>query len=315
MAVKTAFSPRDFAQVLSQYDLGTYVQSEAVGHGTVQTNFFLQTTQGKFVFRYCENRSNESVLFERDLLTYLTAHRYPCPAPIENRQGRCVNTYHNQPYVLFEFVEGRHIEHPRAAHKQQLIQKAAELQMLTTDFRSPYTPHRWNYDPGLCRTLAGVEATKINTQDAHRKFAWLDNQLSALDLPAGLPKGICHCDFHFSNILFQEDQFVALLDFDDANHTFLQFDLVGLIDSWAWPHCADLLDLAQARGIVREYVRHRPLTPVEQEHLYDVYKLSILIDCVWYFERGSADDFREKSKIDALKTLGRKAFFDQLFRK
>ena len=107
--------------------------------------------------------------------------------------------------------------------------------------------------------------------------------------------------------------FVALLDFDDANHTYTQFDLVGLMEYTAWPHQADLLDLATARNMVREYMQHRPLIPIEQQHLYDVYKLSILIDCVWYLGRGAADDFRERNKIDALTNLGRQRFFDELF--
>jgi homoserine kinase type II len=72
MAVKTPFTHDDFVSILSQYDLGAYTRSEAVRQGTVQTNFFIQTTQGKFVFRHYENRSEESVLFESDLLAYLT---------------------------------------------------------------------------------------------------------------------------------------------------------------------------------------------------------------------------------------------------
>ncbi len=62
MAVKTPFTQQDFASILSQYDLGTYTQSEAVRQGTVQTNFFIQTTQGKFVFTRCSSFLNvESV--------------------------------------------------------------------------------------------------------------------------------------------------------------------------------------------------------------------------------------------------------------
>ncbi len=315
MTVKTPFSHHDFASILSQYDLGTYTQSEAVRHGTVQTNFFIRTTQGKFVFRYYENRAQESVLFESQLLVYLTERHYPCPAPFKNAQGTYVGMYHNKPYVIFEFMAGRHIEHPSAHHKEQLIQKVAELQKLTKNFRSRYTPYRWNYGPDLCRALACAEATKINTRNAHEKFAWLAHELTTLNLPPSLPKGICHCDFHFSNVLFQEAQFVALLDFDDANYTFLPFDLVGLIESWAWPGDADLLDVAQARDIVQAYMQHRPLTPIEQQHVFDVYKLSILIDCVWYFSRGPADDFFEKRKIEALTNLGRQQFFDELFHK
>lgn len=315
MTVKTPFTHDDFVNILSQYDLGAYTQSEAIQQGTVQTNYFIQTIQGKFVFRYYETRSKKSILFESDLLAYLKEHRYPCPAQVKNMQGAYVGMYRNKPYVIFEFLEGQPIEHPSAHHWQQLVQKAAELQKLTQDYRSRYTPHRWNYDSDLCRTLAHSEATRLNTKSAREKFAWLARELITLDLPPSLPKGICHCDFHFSNVLFQGDELVALLDFDDANYTLLQFDLVGLIEYWAWPHTVDILDVTKARSVVQEYMKNRPLPPIEKQHLYDVYKLSILFDCVWYFSRGSADDFYEKRKIEALNSLGRQKFFDELFRK
>ncbi len=314
MVVKTALTHDEFVKILSLYDLGAFTQSEAIQQGTIQTNYVIQTTQGKFVLRYYENRSKESVLFESDLLAYLTERHYPSPTQVKNTQGAYVGMYRHKPYVIFEFIEGQPIEHPTAHHWQQLVQKAAELQRLTQDFRSRYTPHRWNYDSDLCRTLARAEATRINTKSARDKLAWLARELTTLDLPSSLPKGICHCDFHFSNVLFQGDELAALLDFDDANYTFLQFDLVGLIEYWAWPHTLDILDVAKARGVVQEYMRHRPFPLIEQQHLYDVYKLSILFDCVWYFGRGSADDFKEKRKIEALNSLGRQKFFDALFR-
>lgn len=313
MAVKTLFTGDDFVEILSRYNLGAYVGSQPIHEGTVQTNYCLETTQGRFVLRYYENRSRESVLFERDLLLYLNERHYPCPAPFANVQSEYVGVYREKPCVVFEFIEGRPVEHPGAFHQQQLIQKAAELQRLTEGFCSAYTPYRWNYDPDLCWTLARTEAARINTGNAQEKCAWLAHELTTLDLPPTSPKGICHCDFHFSNVLFRGDEFAALLDFDDANWTFLQFDLVGLIESGAWPHTAAVLDLTAARRVVQGYTAHRPLSPAEQKHLYDVYKLSILFDCVWYLGRGDADDFREKRKIEALTHLGRQRLFDELF--
>ncbi|MCB9419468.1 MAG: homoserine kinase [Ardenticatenaceae bacterium] len=315
MTVKTPFTRNDFENILSHYTLGTFIQSEPIQQGTVQTNYFIQTTQGKFVLRYYENRSQESVLFESDLLVYLTERHYPCPAQFKNVLGAYVSMYCHKPLAIFEFMVGQPIEQPDLYHWQQLIQKAAELQKLTANYRSQYVSHRWNYDADLCQTLARAEAEQIKTQDAREKFAWLAHELTTLDLPSSLPKGICHCDFHFSNVLFQGDEFAALLDFDDANYTFLQFDLVGLIEYWAWPHTAVTLDLAKARSVVQEYRKHRPLPLIEQRHLFDVYKLSILFDCVWFFERGATSDFREKRKIEALNALGRRYFFDALFHK
>jgi homoserine kinase len=313
MAIKTHFSQHDFDQILTQYDLGTCIQAEPILQGTVQTNYTIQTTRGKFVFRYYENRTRESVLFESELLVYLKTHQYPCPAPISDKTGSCVGSLHAKPFILFEFIAGHHIDHPTADHLAQLIQKVAELQILTRSYRPRNTTSRLNYDIANCRRLAQEEMQKISTQDSRQKVNWLDAQLAALELPETLPEGICHCDFHFSNIIFQDDQFVGLIDFDDANYTYLVFDLINLIDYWAWPPRSDQLDLTGARKITQIYHTHRPLDSVERHHLFDVHKLGILFDCIWFFSRGSADDFYEKRKIEYLDDLGRDGYTDALF--
>lgn len=312
MAVKTPFTQNDFVTIFSQYALGEFLHAEAVTQGTVQTNYFVQTMRGKYVLRYYENRTLESVRFESHLLAYLKEHHYPCPAPYANTQGKHVDLHQGKPFVVFEFLVGEHIQHPNAHHHGQLIQKAAELHTLTRSYQPPYKEYRWNYDVDLCRSLARDAAAQLDTPDAHAKFAWLDDQLAQLQLPPNLPMGICHCDFHFSNVLFQGDQFAALLDFDDANYTYLLFDLVGLIEAWAWPHTADELDFERARAVVRTYERYRPLRTVERRHLFDVYGLSILIDCVWFFGRGGAADFYERRKIEFLQGVGRDAFVEAL---
>jgi homoserine kinase type II len=313
MAVKTILTDEDFTDLLAEYRLGSYVRSEGISKGSVQTNYILHTTQSKFVCRHYENRTRESVLFECDLLEFLREHDYPCPTPIRNSEQVYVGSHLNKPYVIFDFLEGSHIKEPTFDHWQQLVQRAAELHTLSEGFSSPHVEHRWNYDTRFCAKLANEKAKQILTQDASDKLTWLIHQLDALDLPPSLPKGVCHCDFHFSNALFQDDEFVALLDFDDANFTYFLFDLVGLIEYWAWPHTSTILDLEKARSVVQEYEKHRPLSSVERQHLFDVYKLSILIDCVWYFGRGSSEQFYEKSKIDGLDGLSRQKFFDKLF--
>jgi hypothetical protein len=89
----------------------------------------------------------------------------------------------------------------------------------------------------------------------------------------------------------------------------------GLIESWAWRHDKDtVLNFSEAKKVLSEYTKYRPLTNVEEIHLFDVYKLSILFDCVWYFERGDVMiDFFEKRKFDFLDHLGREVFYQVLY--
>lgn len=314
MAVKTTFLDEEFAQILANYDLGDLQKSEPISKGTVQTNFVLYTTKGKFIFRYYENRSKESVVFECSLIKYLKIHNYPCPDVFSNKSGEFVGEYKSKPYAIFEFVEGSHLENPNENQKNQLIEKVAELHNLTKDYTPVNKQFRWNYNVELCRELAKKEAAKINTPDSKSKLVWFESELAKLKFPKSLPKGICHCDFHFSNVLFKDNKFAALIDFDDANYTYLLFDLVGLIESEAWVRDKDEgLNFTLAKKVISEYTKYRQLSDVEQKHLFDVYKLSILFDCIWYFGRGSAEDFLEKRKIDFLNSIGRDKFHNFLF--
>ena len=304
MAVKTVFSREDFLVLLAEYNLGDYLASEPFTSGTVQTNYLLRTTAGKFVFRYYENRSHSSVIFETNLIKYLKAKHFPCPAVFSSKHGRATNSFKGKPFAIFEFVEGSHLQHPTAQQKHQLIPKVAELQTLTRGYRPTHTQDRWNYGVDLARTLAQANAANLATPNAAAKLRWFESELQNLQLPRSLPKGICHCDFHFSNVLYKDGEFKALIDFDDANYTYLIVDLASLLnpfipafewDTWQnFAKDANVLDFAESRRIVREYSQHRPLNANEKRHLFDVMKLLILFDCLWWFGRGQVDNFYER---------------------
>jgi Ser/Thr protein kinase RdoA (MazF antagonist) len=320
---KTRLSKSDLEKILLAYDFGELVNSESMGMGRVQTNILLRTTKGKFVLRHYENRSMNSVLFEVNLIKYLKDRNYPCPAILKAKNGRYARFHNEKPCVILEFVEGKHIQNPNETQKKQLIKKVAELHNLTRNYLPSYRAYRWNYNVALCNQLAQSEAEKINTENSRQKLRWLKNESSRLNLPESLPKGVCHCDFHFSNVLFENGKFNALIDFDDANYTYLLFDLAGLADpfvpSFEWNTWRkfklkdNVFDFRRARKVISEYMRHRSLNNNEKRHLFDVYKLGILLDCVWYFKRGKADDFFEKRKIDYLNNLGREEFYSRIF--
>jgi Ser/Thr protein kinase RdoA (MazF antagonist) len=323
MATKTTFSDAEFIALLADYNLGVFSSATPISSGTVQTNYLLHPTQDRFIFRYYENRTPESVIFETNLLNYLKTRHFPCPAPIKNKRGKYMSIYRAKPFAIFEFAEGHQLEHPTDAQQRQLIQHVAQLQNITKGYRPAHRSARWNYGIPLCRQLARDAASRINTPNAHAKLAWYESTLQTLQLPASLPKGICHCDFHFSNVLYKDGDFNALIDFDDANYTYLSYDLATLINpfiptfewnTWMNFQPTDhVFDFTEPRKVVAEYTKHRPLNPTERRHLFDVFKLTIMLDCLWYFERGDVNDFYERRKIDHLDSLGRDSFHFAVF--
>ena len=323
MAIKTKFTNNDMRNILSNYNLGNFVSFEPITGGTVQTNILLKTSKNKFVLKYYEHRSINSVLFEVNLIKYLKGKNYPCPSPFKDICKNFIGIHNEKPFVIFEFAEGQHIKNPNKEQKNQLIKKVADLQNITKTYKPFYKQYRWNYSVELCRKIAKEKASKISTKNGNKKLKWVENELSKLYLPKSLPKGICHCDFHFSNILFKNNKFNALIDFDDANYTYLSYDLICLIEpfisSFNWntwinfQTTDNVFDFIETKKIISEYMKYRKLNSNEKHHLFDIYKLSILIDCIWYFKRGNANDFFEKRKIDYLNNLGRNEFYKRIF--
>jgi hypothetical protein len=81
-----------------------------------------------------------------------------------------------------------------------------------------------------------------------------------------------------------------------------------------WQYEKDVvLDFKKAKMVIANYTTYRALNYTEQRHLFDVYKLSILFDCAWYFGRGEVEDFYECSKLRYLDEVGPRNFYDLLF--
>lgn len=317
MAVKTNFSRHQIDILAAPYGIGKVLRIEPIGSGRVETNYFIETESTRAVFRYYENRSLESALFEADLLKWLQSKDYPCPMQFVSADGP-VHLHEGKPYALFEFMHGNHIEHPSPEQYEELARQVAHLNNVCCGFSSPYSPARLNYTPDGCAEQARKIAATLGTKEASAKLDWYLSCLADLDLPQEHPMLPCHTDFHFSNVLFDNGSFSALLDFDDANMTYSTFDLIKLMEpfrtdfEWnTWQNFdreADIFDFTHSAAIGAAYQSVRPLSPIEKEHLLDVYKLYVLTDVLWYFHRGDLSDFYERRKIEAIDRLGRAEF-------
>ncbi len=311
MAVKTAISHAQMRELLGiQGDF----RMEGISRGSVQTNYFLQTKAGKFVFRLYENRSAQSVAFEMETLRELCKKGFVCPEPVGE-----IGEYVGKPFALFRFLEGSHAREWTDARRISAAKAAAKMALALQGFVPENSAARWNYTPLLCEALARELAQEHGKPG---KLAWYLDELRALQLPEGLPMGVCHADWDISNLFYEGDEVSALLDFDDANYTYAAYDLAAQMEvfrpafrhnTWrAFSKDTPIVELSQARRIAAAYESVRPLSQIERRHMFDLVKMTILIDCLWFFARDDGDFF-EKRKIDALNRMGRERFAEILF--
>ncbi len=310
MAVKTAFSREDFSKILSNYHLGEYRSSKYFTHGWVQTTILLMTTGGKFVLRYYENRTERHVLFEVSLLNYLGKKKYPVPAVIKNSFGKFLGEYKGKPYIIIEYIDGGSIKKPNNVFDyiqlSEAVKLVAKLHNITKGHRPEYYKNHTELNIKYCWKKYRERSKKARN---NKREKWLKNELIKLKFPNSLPRGICHCDFNYSNLLFKKEKIIAVLDFDISCYTYLIYDIASLIYWWAWPPKKEL-QTKKAKYILKEYSKHRKLNKSEKNHIYDALKLIILLGISWSKE---SDFEQEKRKVKYLNSIGRKEFYNRIF--
>ncbi len=318
MAVKTDFSASRLSRLLRHYDVGELVSFGGLPEGWVQTNLWVETTRGRFAFRYYEDRlwSRARVEADAEILVHLTEARFPCPAPIPRKGGGYVGTHGGKLYSLFTFLDGEHVDRLSLAQVKQVAEMVADLHLITEGYRPRCTARR---SLGVASLTQDAErrAAAIGTPEATAKLGWLRAELDSLVLPRSLPRGICHGDLtNRSNLLFREGRLVALLDWDDANYACLIVDVADLLNWhwWDWYRGGEF-PFAEAREVLHAYEARRALRAVERRHLYDACKLEILLDCCWLFSRDVLPEeyLKEKRMIEALEAVGREGFYERMF--
>ena len=87
MSVYTTVTEAELAAWLRAYPVGTLLALQPIAKGIENSNFFVTTTQGRYVLTLFERLAPEELPFYLELMSHLARHGIPCPAPIADRDG------------------------------------------------------------------------------------------------------------------------------------------------------------------------------------------------------------------------------------
>ena len=106
MSVFTPLSTKQAAAWLEDYELGTLEKLTGIAEGVQNSNFFLDTTLGRYVLTIFEQAPGEQLFFHMQLLAHLAGQGIPCPAPVANRRNEYVGQLQGKPAVIVSRLPG-----------------------------------------------------------------------------------------------------------------------------------------------------------------------------------------------------------------
>ena len=271
MATFTPMSPEDGGRIAAAHGLGSCREIIGVQAGTVNSNYFLETDQGRVFVRLYEQQEADGVAYEWALLDHLVNRGVPVPprvkgpGPGELRVG-------GRPVAVFQAVAGEDLCQARvdAARAQAVGAALARASKAGEDF--PIVREGRFRLEDVARLLERAHAANRPELTAPvARLRSLHAELTA-NYPK-LPQGVVHGDLFRDNVLWQGSRIAALLDWESASHGTVIYDLAVTMLAWC---CGDTLDWELARAMVQGYRSEREFADGEWEGLWWSMRLGCL---------------------------------------
>lgn len=264
MAVYTSVSDEDLARFLTEYDLGEAVAFKGIAEGVENSNYYLETTTGRFILTLFEKRANpEDLPYFIALKQHLAANGFSCPLPVAAKDGAALRSLAGRPAVIVTFLQGLSPKVPNAVQCKQLGIGLARLHEASSEFALTRDndlgpadwPQLWMGRESNAENLQPSLADKIQND--------LDAIKDATSLSNTLPRGTIHADLFPDNAFFLGDTFTGAIDFYFACTDALAYDLAVCLNAWAFePDGA--FNYSKGANLIAGYESVRPLSTEEK---------------------------------------------------
>lgn len=264
MAVFTAVNKDELADWLGPLNCGSLTGLEGIESGIENTNYFVDTTQGRYVLTIFEKLGEHELPFYLNLMGHLAHKGLPVPQPAAGPDGALFRTLKGKPATLVNCLKGRSVTAPSAAQCEAIGEFSAKAHLAVGDFAGGNQPNprglAWitqaaiELDGHLPSALSSLLADEI----AHQQSI-----STSLDYEV-LPRGAVHADLFRDNALMQGEQLGGVIDFYFAGVDTFLFDMAVTINDWCINHDTGALVDDLLAGFMRGYTAVRPLAQAEQ---------------------------------------------------
>src|SRR3982751_3457291 len=227
LSVYTPVSEAQATEWLRNYSVGALVALEPIKAGIENSNFFVTTTQGRYVLTLFERLPAEELPFYLDLMAHLARHGIPSPAPIADLADNYLQHLNGKPAALVTRLPGRSLEQPGEGECAELGALLARMHLAGRSYpaylENPRGPKWWRFAAQAVAPFLEREGSAL----LQRELAFHGEQRFP-----DLPRGPVHADLFRDNALFEKGRISGVIDFYFSGVDCLLYDLAVCANDW-----------------------------------------------------------------------------------
>lgn len=222
MAHYTILSDEDLDAILIHYSIDKVQSYYALGGGSENTNYRINTSTKTYILTICEQKSQEKSRELATLLEHLKQHNFETSKLVKTTNGAMITMSHEKPIMLKDYIKGEIIEDLTEDLLMDLGKQLAKLHQIEAP---DYLPQTVSY--GIER----FDEVLVYAPDSSF-YVWLKEMQTYIEsnLNSDLPKALIHSDIFYNNIIVDDDgERATIMDFEEACYYYRVFDIGMMI--------------------------------------------------------------------------------------
>ena len=233
MAVYTHIAAEDMAKLVQRFGAGHLISAKGIAEGVENSNYLVETDQGRFIFTVYEKRVDTGDLpFFLGLIDHLVAKGCPVPRALKAEGGAGTISVDGKAMAMMEFMPGLSVSHPTPDQANAVGFALGHMHGALGDFAGE-RPNAlglrgWLDLAARCgddldRIAPGLRA-RVAAECAFLETHW----------PHDLPRSVIHADLFPDNVLMVGDTVGAVIDFYFACTEVRAWDLAVTHAAWSF---------------------------------------------------------------------------------
>ena len=282
MSVYTNLSTKDVSLLISNYNIGELKSFKGISDGITNTNYFLNTSKGKYIITIFEDITEIKVKKYLKLMNFFSNNNMCCPEIMLTKSGGILSKVKSKPCSIMEKLSGKTINITN-------VSLCKSIGTIIANFHN--TGREYNYKISNSRDIKWVEKNiaKIKNHISKEQLDILNysSKVFRKIFEMKLPNGMIHSDLFRDNVLANGDKVTGIIDYYYSFNGPLIYELAVIINDWCVNKDGSI-NLSKYNSFLNNYNLERRLTAVENKQMNNAmiaaslrFYLSRLVDMIF----------------------------------